>query len=157
MAVSNMGRQWMVLAGLTSWTFYIPNRILRQLGVRQVLPPVDPENFVLPNFNFATLRAYQNNWRERMIITKEPYPSVLLPGRYKRWLVIDIETRENGNNNWLRLDLSVPEINCGPMTCCMRTNVVLCAFSLKVYAQPCKRSLFWIKWVYENFPLLITY
>jgi hypothetical protein len=97
MAISNMGRQRMVLAGLTRWSFYIPNRILRQLGARQVLPPADPENFVIPNFNAATFRAYQNNWRERVIVPRDPYPSVLLPARYKRWLTRDIEARASGN------------------------------------------------------------
>ena len=87
----------MVLVGLTQWTFYIPNRILRQLGVRQVSPPAGPEDFVIPNFNVATFRAYQNNWRERATIPGDPYPSVLLPARYKRWLIKDIEARANGN------------------------------------------------------------
>jgi hypothetical protein len=97
MAISNMGRQRMVLAGLTRWTFYIPNRVLRQLGARQVLPPAGPENFVMPNFNVATFRAYQNNWRERVTIPRDSCPSVLLPARYKRWLTQDIEARANGN------------------------------------------------------------
>jgi hypothetical protein len=97
MSVSNMGRQRMVLAGLTCWTFYIPNRILRQLGVRQTVLP--PENFVVPNLNFATFRAYQNTWRERVTIPKEQYPSVNLSDRYVRWLIRDIETRENGSQS----------------------------------------------------------
>ncbi|KAH7839767.1 hypothetical protein Vadar_008555 [Vaccinium darrowii] len=97
MAISNMGRQRVILAGLTRWTFYIPNRILRQLGARQVLPPAGPEDFVIPNFNVATFRAYQRNWRERTTIPRDLYPSVLLPTRYKRWLTRDIEARDNGN------------------------------------------------------------
>ncbi|KAH7864514.1 hypothetical protein Vadar_030429 [Vaccinium darrowii] len=97
MAISNMGRQRVILAGLTRWTFYVPNRILRQLGVRQVPPPAGPEDFVLPNFNVATFRAYQSNWRERTTIPRDLYPSVLLPTRYKRWLTRDIEARDNGN------------------------------------------------------------
>ena len=97
MAISNMGRQRMVLAGLTRWTFYIPTRILRQLGARQVLPSVDPEDFVIPNFNAATFGAYQNNWRERVTVPRDPYPSVLLPACYKRWLTRDIEARASGN------------------------------------------------------------
>lgn len=35
MAVSTMGAKRVVLAGLNQFTFYIPLRILRQLGIRQ--------------------------------------------------------------------------------------------------------------------------
>jgi hypothetical protein len=97
MTTSNMGRQRVILAGLSCWTFYIPNRILRQLGVRQKIPP--SENFVMPNHNFATFRAYQNTWRERVTIPRDQYPSVNLSERYVRWLIRDMETREHGSQS----------------------------------------------------------
>jgi len=96
MAISNMGRQRVVLAGLTRWTFYIPNRILCQLGARQVPPSAGPEDFVIPNFNVATFRAYQNNWRERMTIL-ETHIQCSSSGTLQRWLTRDIEARNNGN------------------------------------------------------------
>jgi len=78
MAISNMGRQWVVLAGLTRWTFYIPNRIPRQLGARPVPPPVGLEDFVIPELQCCHIQVYQNNWKERTTIPRDPYPSVLL-------------------------------------------------------------------------------
>ena len=97
MSISNMQRHRMVLAGLSGWTFYIPYRIMRQFEVRQDLPPVDPENFVMPNFNHASILAYQNNWWSRTTVCKDQYPSVLIPRRYMKWLMKDIETRANNH------------------------------------------------------------
>ena len=99
MTVSNMGRHRVVLAGLSGWTFYIPYRILRQLGVDQLIPSVYPEAFVAPNFNHATIQAYQRTWRERMTVPRDQHPSIVLSGRYKRWLAQEIEARENRNQN----------------------------------------------------------
>ena len=84
-------------AGLTCWTFYIPYRILRQLGVGQAIPLVDLENFVMPNFNHATIQAYQRTWRERVTVPRDQNPNIVLSGRYKRWLAQEIEARKNGN------------------------------------------------------------
>ena len=97
MTVSNMGRHRVILASLSGWTFYIPYRILRQLGVDQSIPLVYPEAFVAPNFNHATIQAYQRTWRERVIVPGDRNPSIVLSGRYKRWLAQEIEARKNGN------------------------------------------------------------
>ena len=95
MAVSNMRYQRMVIAGLSCWTFYIPYRVLRQHGIRQVVPPT--EDFVAPNFNAATFRAYQRNWRERVVVPRDPLPSVVLPRSCERWIATDLASRESEN------------------------------------------------------------
>ncbi|KAF7136629.1 hypothetical protein RHSIM_Rhsim08G0127600 [Rhododendron simsii] len=97
MALSNMGRSRMMLAGMFGWTFYIPYRILRQLGVRQTMPP--HEYFIMPPFKFSTCRFYQHTWRARVTIPRDPYPSVLLPQNYENWLIQDIEARIGWNED----------------------------------------------------------
>ncbi|KAF7135456.1 hypothetical protein RHSIM_Rhsim08G0143400 [Rhododendron simsii] len=103
MALSNMGRSRMMLAGMFGWTFYISYRILRQLGVRQTMPP--HEYFIMPPFNFSTCRFYQHTWRARVTIPRDPYPSVLLPRNYENWLIQDIEARIGWNEGLTLMSL----------------------------------------------------
>ncbi|KAF7137980.1 hypothetical protein RHSIM_Rhsim07G0153600 [Rhododendron simsii] len=94
-ALSNMGRSRMMLVGMTGWTFYIPYRILHQLGIRQSMPLHD--YFSMPYFKFYTCNFYQRTWGARVTIPRDPYPSVLLPQNYESWLIQDVEARVGWN------------------------------------------------------------
>ncbi|KAI8555278.1 hypothetical protein RHMOL_Rhmol05G0162600 [Rhododendron molle] len=58
MAVISASFERMVIAGLASFTFYIPGRTLRQLGMSQGLHKTGIENFQLSNFDIQTLHNY---------------------------------------------------------------------------------------------------
>ncbi|KAI8574625.1 hypothetical protein RHMOL_Rhmol01G0368700 [Rhododendron molle] len=62
MAMNSAGFERMVIAGLTSFTFYIPGRILRQLGISQGLNRAGVESFHLPEFTAHNLTGYKHNW-----------------------------------------------------------------------------------------------
>ncbi|KAI8534994.1 hypothetical protein RHMOL_Rhmol10G0140500 [Rhododendron molle] len=59
MAVSSAGFQRVVIAGLSSLTFYIPGRTLRQLGTNQENRHFGRERFELPTFEDHTLQVYE--------------------------------------------------------------------------------------------------
>ncbi|KAI8559989.1 hypothetical protein RHMOL_Rhmol04G0220000 [Rhododendron molle] len=59
MATHSDGFDKMVIAGLTRFMFYIPSRILRQLGICQENNRISTGNFHLPNFNAQTVNEYQ--------------------------------------------------------------------------------------------------
>ncbi|KAI8555268.1 hypothetical protein RHMOL_Rhmol05G0161800 [Rhododendron molle] len=48
-----------VIAGLTSFTFYIPRWILRRLGISQGNKRFGREHFKLPDFNARNLHVYR--------------------------------------------------------------------------------------------------
>ena len=57
-AVQTAGFYRMVIPGMKSFTFYIPMRTLRQLGVNQEVPADDSVIFELPGFNVRTLQHF---------------------------------------------------------------------------------------------------
>ncbi|KAI8551024.1 hypothetical protein RHMOL_Rhmol06G0152700 [Rhododendron molle] len=59
MTVSSVGFKRVVLAGLTSFTFYIPGQTLRQLGTNQKNRCFGREHFELPTFDHHNLQAYE--------------------------------------------------------------------------------------------------
>ncbi|KAI8530015.1 hypothetical protein RHMOL_Rhmol11G0021100 [Rhododendron molle] len=60
MAIHFAGFERMVIAGLTSFTFYIPGRMLRQLGLSQGQNRAGTEDFCIPNFSAQTLHEYRS-------------------------------------------------------------------------------------------------
>ncbi|KAI8538533.1 hypothetical protein RHMOL_Rhmol09G0110900 [Rhododendron molle] len=65
MSMSNMGSMHVFVAGLTSFPFYSPFRILRQLGLSQEVPPQGAEVLHLPPFTISGLRSYVRTWEAR--------------------------------------------------------------------------------------------
>ncbi|KAI8568246.1 hypothetical protein RHMOL_Rhmol02G0184000 [Rhododendron molle] len=99
MTVHYMGPQWVVLAGLGAFTFYIPYRIQRQLGLRQEGPAEVLVDVVLPFFGHSVLCHYQRFWRTREMTDAHPYPSVAMRGSYRKWLRMDIAARAGVQGN----------------------------------------------------------
>ena len=93
MTVHYMGPQWVVLAGLEAFTFYIPYRIQRQLGLRQEVPAEVIVDVVLPLFRHSVLCHYQRFWRTHEVTDAHPYPTVAVRGSYRKWLRRDIAAR----------------------------------------------------------------
>ncbi|KAI8568258.1 hypothetical protein RHMOL_Rhmol02G0184000 [Rhododendron molle] len=93
------GPQWVVLAGLGAFTFYIPYRIQRQLGLRQEGPAEVLVDVVLPFFGHSVLCHYQRFWRTREMTDAHPYPSVAMRGSYRKWLRMDIAARAGVQGN----------------------------------------------------------
>ncbi|KAI8568259.1 hypothetical protein RHMOL_Rhmol02G0184000 [Rhododendron molle] len=91
--------EWVVLAGLGAFTFYIPYRIQRQLGLRQEGPAEVLVDVVLPFFGHSVLCHYQRFWRTREMTDAHPYPSVAMRGSYRKWLRMDIAARAGVQGN----------------------------------------------------------
>ncbi|KAI8568949.1 hypothetical protein RHMOL_Rhmol02G0240400 [Rhododendron molle] len=62
----------MVIAGLSSFTFYIPGRILRQLGISQGSHQAGVETFHVPAFTAQNLIGYEHNWGLRELGGADP-------------------------------------------------------------------------------------
>ncbi|KAI8568929.1 hypothetical protein RHMOL_Rhmol02G0239000 [Rhododendron molle] len=73
----------MVTAGLSSFTFYIPSRILRQLGISQGSHRAGVETFHIPAFTAQNLTGYEHNWGLRELGGADPNFSTELTNRYK--------------------------------------------------------------------------
>ncbi|KAI8530324.1 hypothetical protein RHMOL_Rhmol11G0048300 [Rhododendron molle] len=99
MTVHYMGPQWVVLAGLGAFTFYIRYRIQRQLGLRQEAPAEVLVDVVLPLFRHSVLCHYQRFWRMRKVTDAHPYPSVAVCGSYRKWLRREIAARAGAQGN----------------------------------------------------------
>ena len=95
MATNSAGFERMVIAGLTSFTSYIPGRILRQLGISQGLHRAGTEAFHIPAFTAQNLIGYEHNWGSRQLGGADPAFSTKLKRRYKAWLRKDIARRQN--------------------------------------------------------------
>ncbi|KAI8547496.1 hypothetical protein RHMOL_Rhmol07G0200400 [Rhododendron molle] len=90
------GFERVIIAGLTSFTFYIPGRILRQLGISQGLHKAGIEEFHLPDFNVPSLREYRRLWRQGVLEGPSSDFVEWLDGRYVAWLRAEIQTRPGG-------------------------------------------------------------
>ncbi|KAI8530075.1 hypothetical protein RHMOL_Rhmol11G0027000 [Rhododendron molle] len=55
MTTNSVGFERVVIAGLSNFTFYIPSRILRQLGMSQNLNRVGVESFHIPAFTAQSM------------------------------------------------------------------------------------------------------
>ncbi|KAI8560173.1 hypothetical protein RHMOL_Rhmol04G0235500 [Rhododendron molle] len=97
MAAHSDGFDRIVIAGLASFTFYIPGRILRQLGISQENNRVSTGNFRLPNFNAQILGGYQRRWGLGGIQTEDAKFTPRQKNRYKKWLRAEVEPRQNIN------------------------------------------------------------
>ncbi|KAI8568249.1 hypothetical protein RHMOL_Rhmol02G0184000 [Rhododendron molle] len=84
---------------IASFTFYIPYRIQRQLGLRQEGPAEVLVDVVLPFFGHSVLCHYQRFWRTREMTDAHPYPSVAMRGSYRKWLRMDIAARAGVQGN----------------------------------------------------------
>ncbi|KAI8542265.1 hypothetical protein RHMOL_Rhmol08G0125400 [Rhododendron molle] len=96
MAVNTTGLERVIIAGLTSFTFYIPGRILRQLGISQGLHQAGIEEFHLPDFNVPSLREYRRLWRQGVLEGPSPDFVDWLDGRYVARLRAEIQARPGG-------------------------------------------------------------
>ncbi|KAI8549190.1 hypothetical protein RHMOL_Rhmol06G0007100 [Rhododendron molle] len=61
MATNSAGFERMVIVGVSNFTFYIPGRILRQLGMSQGLHRAGIVNFHIPAFTAQNLVGYEHN------------------------------------------------------------------------------------------------
>jgi hypothetical protein len=93
MTTGNMGSPYVLIAGLTGFSFYAPFRILRQLGLSQEVPPQGSEVLRLPPFTIPGLRNYVRTWGARRTEPGDPLYSIALTGRYRKWLRRDVEAR----------------------------------------------------------------
>lgn len=97
MTVNSAGFERVMIAGLTSFTFYIPRRTLRQLRRSQENRRFGMEMFKLPEFNDNNLHIYGYSWGEREL--EEPVPDTItwLEGRYVKWLRKEVKARSGGH------------------------------------------------------------
>ncbi|KAI8537837.1 hypothetical protein RHMOL_Rhmol09G0055100 [Rhododendron molle] len=96
MTVKSAGFKRVILAGLTSFTFYIPGRTLRQLGRNQESRCFGRECFRLPTFDSHNLQAYEYSWTNRELEEALPDPLTWLENRYVKWLRGEVYARLGG-------------------------------------------------------------
>ena len=93
-AVQTAGFYRMVIPGMKSFTFYIPMRTLRQLGVNQEVPADDSVIFELPGFNVRTLQRFQLAWEDRHLYHRTlNYYTTMMDPLYESWLRMDVRRR----------------------------------------------------------------
>ncbi|KAG5528850.1 hypothetical protein RHGRI_029492 [Rhododendron griersonianum] len=83
----------MVLAGLSSFTFYIPSHILHQLGMHQRILFSNLKEFEMPRFRAATLEGYARTWGVRMVLPSKPNPSITMQKTYKSQVRKELRAR----------------------------------------------------------------
>ncbi|KAI8535787.1 hypothetical protein RHMOL_Rhmol10G0201200 [Rhododendron molle] len=96
MTVNSAGFKRVVLAGLMSFTFYIPGRTLCQLGTSQESRCFGKERFELPTFDDHNLQAYEYSWSNREQEEPLPDPITWLESRYVKWLHREVKARSRG-------------------------------------------------------------
>ncbi|KAI8568951.1 hypothetical protein RHMOL_Rhmol02G0240600 [Rhododendron molle] len=96
MTVNSAGFKGVVLAGLTSFTFYVPGRTLRQLGTSQESRCFGRERFELPTFDSHNMRAYEYSWNNRELEEPLPDPITWLESHYVKWLHREVKARSRG-------------------------------------------------------------
>ncbi|KAI8572064.1 hypothetical protein RHMOL_Rhmol01G0169500 [Rhododendron molle] len=62
----------MVIVGLSSFTFYVPGRILWQLGISQGTHRAGMETFQILAFTAQNLTGYEHNWGLRELSGADP-------------------------------------------------------------------------------------
>ena len=92
-AYHTVGFQSMVIAGMQSFTFYTPLRVLRQFGRVQVIPPAESGTFVFPHFSAKSLRRYRGAWGGRELCHSLPNSDALVSLDYRQWLRSDVRRR----------------------------------------------------------------
>jgi hypothetical protein len=97
MTVFSEGFDRVVIAGLTSFTFYIPGRVLRQLGIPQGMVRITVGDFHLPRFTAQTLNGYKRLWGDRSLQEESPDFTTRLRRQYRQWLRADVQARENAD------------------------------------------------------------
>ncbi|KAI8555049.1 hypothetical protein RHMOL_Rhmol05G0144100 [Rhododendron molle] len=85
-----------VIAGLTSFSFYIPGHVLHQLGISQGNKRFRREHFKLPDFNARNLHIYQCSWNDRELEGPLPDSITWLESRYVKWLNKKVKARSGG-------------------------------------------------------------
>ncbi|KAI8524814.1 hypothetical protein RHMOL_Rhmol13G0179200 [Rhododendron molle] len=93
MAVNSAGFERVIIAGLASFTFYIPGRILHQLRTSQGLHRAGIEEFQLSDFNVPTLRDYRRLWRNGVLEGPSPDFVDWLDSHYVAWVCAEIRAR----------------------------------------------------------------
>ena len=89
--IMNTGRA--PIAGLNGFTFYIPFRITRQMGVRPSMTLLNRNPHEMPGNDHTSLTRYSLGHESRRSVDSNSYSSILLPSRYKKWLLKDLESR----------------------------------------------------------------
>ncbi|KAI8542654.1 hypothetical protein RHMOL_Rhmol08G0154900 [Rhododendron molle] len=120
MTVNSVGFKRVILAGLTSFTFYILGQTLRQLGRNQESRCFGRERFGLPTFDSHNLQAYQYSWNNRELEEPLPDPITWLESHYVKWLHREVKARlgdtsESAVRFW---DPAVHEIRFGDNELC---------------------------------------
>lgn len=93
MTVTSAGFERVVIAGLASFTFYIPGRILRRLGMSQGNHRSGTEYFQPPDFDARNLYNYQCSWNDRVLEGPLPSFKTWLESRYVKWLHEEVMAR----------------------------------------------------------------
>ena len=93
MTAAHMGPAWVVIAGLTGFAFYFPQRILRQFGIRQETQFSVPSSFRLPEFKHSVMEKYRLSWKKRTTWVCDDYPTIHLNARYRKWIREETSTR----------------------------------------------------------------
>ncbi|KAI8535409.1 hypothetical protein RHMOL_Rhmol10G0171800 [Rhododendron molle] len=93
MTVNSVGFERVVIAGLTSFTFYIPECILLQLGISQGNKRFGKEHFELPAFNACNLHIYRCSWNNRDLDELLLDSITWLKSRYVNWLHKKVKAR----------------------------------------------------------------
>jgi hypothetical protein len=93
MTAAHMGSSWVVVAGLTGFAFYFPQRILRQLGIRQEVQFSVPTSFHLPEFKHSVMENYRRSWKNRVTWVHDDYPTIHLEALYRKWIRAEVSAR----------------------------------------------------------------
>ncbi|KAI8572066.1 hypothetical protein RHMOL_Rhmol01G0169700 [Rhododendron molle] len=96
MTVNSAGFKRGVLTGLTSFTFYILGRTLRQLGTSQESRCFGRERYELPTFDDCNLQCYEHSWSNRELEEPLPNPITWLESGYVKWLHREVKARSGG-------------------------------------------------------------
>jgi hypothetical protein len=90
--VSNKKLEWVVCAGLKGFSFYLPGRIMRQLGQTQQIEAATISATPSPGINRERLKYYRLTWHERKTVSPNPNFSVDLDDAYVAWLTNDVRS-----------------------------------------------------------------
>ena len=99
MTIHSAGFGRVVILGTSGFTFYIPGRFLRQLGVSQGRTRAGIEDFEIPPFTVQRAMAFQRRWGNRELVAADPEFFPGLDSSYLTWLHRDLAERERNNIN----------------------------------------------------------
>ena len=95
MALSSANYRRVVIPSLSQFTYYIPGRFLRQLGLVQENYKAGIEDLRLPHLTVQTVRAFEREWPHRVLAEGGVGGSTELEERYRSRLRTDIHRRRH--------------------------------------------------------------